>query len=60
MRPGDGEQERGKAGIREVKSCCDAGTQSGASNPLPSKAEIKKKKKWTELIYNNQNWKREF
>lgn len=36
MRPGDGERERG--GGRERKHCCDAGTQSGASNSLPSNA----------------------
>ena len=38
MGPGDGENESEKRGIGEVKPRCDAGTQSGASNSLPSKA----------------------
>lgn len=33
------EGKTGKGGIGEAMPCCDAGTQSGASNPLPSKAE---------------------
>lgn len=57
MRPGDGDGGKGEGRTGKVKPCCEAGTRSGASNSLPSKAGGDEKK-WTELIYNNQNWTR--
>lgn len=47
-------KREGGWGVRERKRCCDAGTQSGASSSPPSNTG---RKTWTELVYNNQNWK---
>lgn len=47
-------KREGGWGVGERKHCCDAGTQSGASSSPPSNTG---RKTWTELVYNNQNWK---